>query len=308
MKILTIIPLTLVPLININKGTTPLPFETISVSPFYRNKDSTIVVVTKSTYLKFYMCIQNDKYSDLQVLAKEIRGPGTYTYTYSNTYTRDKNKIYFKISTGPEYVNTPLIDRNLEKPNYEYLLDNKSITSNSTIAVFKGDLTYTTRKINYNFEGFEGLYVPPYFHKIDLSNFKIKLPKTDHPFFDCTASLVIKNFDSAFDGISGSEENATFNLKLLELDDGFTFSLSDEFYVDIETLKMYTSNVSSSTVKTNHVYFPRNEMRNQDKYECYLMISDFGIDKDSVIHRFVIHASKNIMGDCRNSQYCIIKE
>ena len=309
MKTLAIIPLTLVPLVNIPKATTPLPFETISVSPFYSGKDSTIVLVTKSNHLQFDVILQNDKYSYLKIVSSEIVKPGTYTFKYDNAYSRNKNIIYVSFSTGGAFTSTPKIDRNLFKPSYEYIENNRPIISNETIAVFNGNLTVTTKKLTYNFSGFEGLYVPDYFQKIRLADFKIYLPKANHPFFTCNASLVIKNYNGAFDHISGAGENVTFDLRLVENSDHYTFALANEYYVDNKTLEMFSNGeFIMSLVKTGHIYLPRNEMRNQDKYQCYFMFSDFGLDKDIVVHQFEIRAITNIFGDCSNSKYCIIRE
>ena len=169
-------------------------------------------------------------------------------------------------------------------------------------------MTVTTRQLNYSFSGFEGLYVPTYFHKIDLSDFRILITKADHPFFNCTPSLVIKNYNNAFSGIEGAGENVVFPLKLVEKNDGFSFALVNEYQVDTESLRMYSSIDLMLMPKTRHIYLPRNEMQNQDKYQCYFQFNDFGIDNNLVIHQFEIKATQNIFGDCSNSKYCIIRD
>ena len=169
-------------------------------------------------------------------------------------------------------------------------------------------MTCVERQVRYAFEGFEGLYAPAYYHKIQLSDFKIKLEKEDISFFTCAPTLVIRNYDGAFDGIEGSGETVTFDLKLVERSDGFTFALANDYFVDSETLKMYSTRQGMTTAKTKHIYLPINEMRNEDKYECYFQFNDFGIDKDMVFHHFELKSEKNIFGDCNNSKYCIVRE
>lgn len=304
-----LIPLTAISLISASKATTILPFESISISPLYANKNSTIVVVTKSPYLKFYLFIQNDKNMNVAVVNGEITKAGTYTYTYDNTYTRNKNNVFIRYSTdGQTYTDTPHVERNIDRASYEYITNNEGLRSDNSLVVIKGNMTTTTRTLTYAFSGFEGLYVPAYFHKIDLTDFRILITKSDHPFFDCTPSLVIKNYNNMFSGIDGAGENVVFPLTLVERSDGFTFALANEYQVDTESLRMYSSIDIMLMPKTRHIYLPRNEMQNQDKYQCYLQFNDFGIDKDLVIHQFQIKATQNIFGDCSNSKYCIIRD
>ena len=141
-----------------------------------------------------------------------------------------------------------------------------------------------------------------------FSDFKILLNKDDKKFFSCTASLLIKNYNGVFDGIDGSGEYATFDLKLVERSDGFTFALAKDCYVDSKTLKMYSQKQGLTCPKTKYIYLPINEMRNEDKYECYFQFSQFGIDNDLYIHQFQIRSEKNIFGDCSNSKYCIMRD
>ena len=304
-----IIPLTLITLISAPKAVDPLPFESISISPLYINKESVMVVSTKSSYLKFFLFIQNDKNMNVAVVSGEITKAGTYTYSYDNSYTRNKNTVFVRYSTdGQTYSDTPHVERNCGRASYEYITNNESIRSDNNLVVIKGNMTTTTRSLTYSFSGFEGLYVPTYFHKICLSDFRILITKADHPFFNCSASLVIKNYNNAFSGIDGAGENVVFPLNLVERNDGFTFALANDYRVSTESLKMYSDIDIMLMPKTRHVYLPRNEMQNQDKYQCYLQFNDFGIDKDLIIHQFEVRATKNIFGDCSNSKYCIIRE
>lgn len=303
-----IIPLILTIFASKTTKATTLPFESFLISPFYSNKESTIVVNTKSSYLKFFLFIQNDKNMNVCILQDEITSSGKYTYKYDNSYTRTKNKVYVRYSTdGSTYSDSPSIDRNIVRSSYEYITNNQNMYADQTLGIITGDGITIDRHITYSFAGFEGLYIPNYYHKIDLSNFAIGLANSYHPFFTCTPTLTIKNYDNAFKDITGAGETVTFNLKLVEGDHRYTFELADLVYVHTETLKM-SSTKKSGYVQTKHIYLPRNEMRNQDKFESYFLFQDFGIDRDMVIHQFEIRALTNIVGDCRNSKYCVIRE
>ena len=308
MKTLMIVPFVLLPFVSKTKAEDPLPFESISISPFYLNKESTVVVTTKSSYLRVLLFIQNDKHTNAAVLVKEIYEPGTYVYKYDNSYTRSKNRVFVRYSTGGTSLDTQHLDRNVPKSSYLNITNNQSLTSDESLAVLYGDMSYSLKTLTYSFSGFEGIYVPTYFHKIDLTDFQILISKEERPFFTCNPTLSIKNYENAFNKIGGETETVTIPLNIIETENGFSFALANDYYVDPASLKMYTYPTSSSFPKTKHIYLPRNEMKNQDKYECYFMLSEFGIDRDLLIHHFDIKANKNIFGDCKNSQYCIVRE
>ena len=124
MKILLIIPFLIVPLISLNKTSNQL-FETIKISPLYLNKPSTIVVRTESTYLKFSVYLNNDRYSDKVIVSDEIKNPGTYVYTYANTYTRLNNEVRVRVSNLLTTKESNPIERNISNTNYQlqYLLN-----------------------------------------------------------------------------------------------------------------------------------------------------------------------------------------
>ena len=309
MKILMIFPAILASLCSISKESSVSPFENIDISPFYSNKETKVVVTTKSKYLKFGVRIRNDKYQDLEIISDVITSPGTYSYSYLNSFTRTTNYAFVRYSIdGSTYVNSNIGTRNISRAKYRMIENNESFTSTSTILRIKSDNSCVERVVRYSFSGFEGLYVPAYYHKIQLDDFKILLEQEDKSFFNCSPTLVITNYNGSFDGIEGSGETASFELKPVEQSYGFTFALAKDYYVDSETLKMYSEKKSSIMTKTKHIYLPINEMRNEDKYDCYLQFNNFGIDRDMVIHHFELRSEKNIFGDCNNSKYCIMRE
>ena len=307
MKTLIIIPLLIVPLISRNRASSRL-FESIKISPLYLNKTSTIVVTTNNPYLTFSVYLDNDRYSNKVIVTDEIKKPGTYVYKYENTYTRLKNQVHIRVSNGITTKESDLIERNIKNTNYQFIDNNGTIVSQNDVLVFRNDMACERRHLSYSFNGFEGLYVPAYFHKIDLSDYVLGIENEEHNLFECSPTLVVNNYESAFSEISGESENVVFNLEAVERNNSFTFRLKDDYFVDPLSLKMSTQKNINTSIKTQHIYFPRNEMRNQDKYKCYFVMNDFGIDKCQIIYHFEIMALKNILGDCSNSKYCIVKD
>ncbi len=308
MKILTIIPI-LFSTLSFNQKAVIPAFNSITISPFYNKGQTTIVVNTRNPKLHFYVFIQNDIYTNICVASGVITKAGTYTYTYDNSYSRKENTVFVRYYTDDPTASkdSEHFSRNLVRGKYEYIEDGKDIVSDNELVVVKNDGSYTTRNIIYSFTGFDGLYIPSYYHKIDLSDFEIGLIRDNVPFFSCSPSLVIRNYNNIFDDIEGANETATFKLKLKKLTLGYTFELLDDLYVDRETL-MLSSTPKEGYVKTKHIYFPINDMQNQDKYECYFSFQEFGIDKDLLIHSFELRALRNTFGDCSNSKYCIARQ
>ena len=308
MKTLILIPCILTTLSGVTRGARK-PFVDMTVSPLYASGDSTLVVHSGTVGLSFALYISNDKYSEQCVLIETIKTAGTSEYDFPNTYTRSTNTMFirYKSSNATSMTETQHFQRNLAKGKYQYITDNQSISSNNQLAVVTSNGSYSFKNMTYGFQGFDGIYVPSFYHKIDLSEFKITVISTYKPFFYCEPSLVIKNYNGIFDGITGASETATFPLSLKEVTGGYTFQFRKATYVDPETLKMYSSS-RTGCVKTKHIYFPINEMQNQDQIECYLLLQNFGIDHDTLIHNFTFHALRNTFGDCSNSKYCITRE
>ena len=307
MKILMIIPLLLTLFSGLKERATTPAFTSITISPFYNKGESTIVVVTRSNNLHFFVFIQNDVYMNVCVCSDVITKAGTHTYKYDNSYTRNKNTVFVRYYTDTiSTTDSQHFQRNIRRGEYEFIEDNKSLVSDSELVVVKSDGTYSTRTITHSFTGFDGLYIPSFYHKIDLQDFQINLGRNDITFFNCNPSLVIKNYNNMFDDIEGVNETATFYLKLKKQISGYTFDLRDDLYVNQETLRL-SSIPRDGYVKTKYIYLPINEMQNQDKYECYLSLQEFGIDKDLVLHNFELRALRNTFGDCHNSKYCITR-
>ena len=303
-----IIPILLTSLSTNTRATTP-PFASITVSPFYNKGDTTIVVITKSNNLHFSVFIQNDQHMNLCICSDTINRAGTYTYKYDNAYSRNKNTVYVRYYTNDPTasIDTEHFSRDITRAKYELIEDNESITSDNELVVVKSDGTYSTRKVTYSFYGFDGLYVPSFYHKIDLLDYGILVDRNDLYYLSCNPTLVIKNYNNIFEDVKGANETVTFNLKIKRATIGYSFELVDDLYVNQETLKL-SSIPKEGYVKTKHIYFPVNEMQNQDKYECYFALNNFGIDKDFLIHHFELKALRNTFGDCSNSKYCIVRK
>ena len=140
-----------------------------------------------------------------------------------------------------------------------------------------------------------------------MTDFEILPDQISQESFSCNPALVLKNVNGVFDDIDGANSSVAFNLQLIKTEDGYSFELADDLYVDKQTL-LLSSSIKEGYVKTKYIYLPRNDMREQSNYDAYFVFEDFGINNDVVFHKFELKATKNIFGDCRNSEYCIQEE
>ena len=280
------------------------PFEFIRISPLYMGKVTKIVIETKASKAYFDFFISNDVVTDKQFLSVSTSGAGKHIFAYDNSFTRTSNEIYVKYSTNTSaFLRSKTVQMNICKSTSGTINDKESITSNSVVTSLIKNASWSTVNLTYNFVNFDDTYTPDYYHKIKLSDYKINIDSTYKDFLDCEPSLIIKNVDGVFNDIAKTK-SVEFPLSLKETSTGVTLQLKDKLYVDKQTL-LLSKTKKEGYVETKHIYLPRNEMRNQDKFTGYLVFQNFGIDKSLLRHDFSFNALKNIVGDCQNSQFCI---
>ena len=303
-----ILPISILTLFSKVTRASSNPFESITISPLYSNGTKTIVVAkTKVMNVKLNVYIDNDKFDSKSIIEETMIWPGTHVFYYDNEFTRINNKIYLAVTHKNKTTNSEKIQMRMTSPGYDDLNTHSELYSDNQLSVLNQDFVWEQKKTNYIFEDFDNYYVPDYFQKFDLSDFSITIPDDEREFFGFTAKLVIEYKNGVFDNISGADDGyVEFPLKTRITNSKYHLLLENNLYVDPNTLNL-SSQKLDGYVLTKHIYFPLNSMKNQDDYYCYFMFENFGIDKDSIFHRFHIKALKNIVGDCHNSKYCVQK-
>ena len=304
MKILGIFPIIFSAILGRgSKATITRRDSLFSISPLYIGRDTLIQVKTKDK-MEFQIYINNDVVSNKLIMEETISSGGTYVFKYDNSYTRFNNEIYVRYKINSTWTESDHKQMDVASPGYINLYDNESITSQYVVSEL--NLSWSEKHVKYSFENFDETYITDYYHAIKLSDFKIKLSNSNKSLFSCKPYLILNNESGIFNDIA-TGKNIQLNLKLKEVSDGFTFELSEPLYVHKETL-LLSKERKVGYVQTKHIYLPRNEMRNQAQIKGYFVFEDFGIDGDFVKHSFNFRALKNIIGDCRNSEYCIQRE
>ena len=305
MKLLSIFPLLFISLTSKAVPSSYLKgIDSVTILPLhFYGTDTKIIVNSRvgSGSLKIY--ISNDTYQDQLIVSEKIYKSGSTVITYDNFYTRESNQIYVSLNNSIILETSDPVTMNAVHDSYRYIVDNQSLVSTGIVYTIGSTLKWKGHKVTHSFKNFDGLYIPDYYHKIRLDDFAINLAINDLELFDCTPFLIITNVNGVFNDIA-TTSSVEFPLNLVATKTGYTFELKDTLYVHKETL-MLSKIAKPGYVATRHIFFPRNEMKNVDKYRCVFALQNFGVDKGFVRHNFEIRAIKNIIGDCQNSEYCI---
>lgn len=291
------------------KAPTPLKreaFKSFSMSPLCAGETTYIKMefnAAKSLEVSYDIYIENDvgKYlivSDAQTTFT------TVTYTYDNKYTRSNNTViidYWLNSKGSSVSHEAFT--NISKK--EIVGDDKTLVSNTDILCFSPLKSWYTEKETITFYGFEELYIPKYYHKLDISDFKFKTDNSSGAPLICEGQFLISNNNGVFNALNSDEEYARLKLKCALNGNFYELKFDENLFVNRETLKMGNRR-KLGYVKTEHLFLPINEMKNQNEYECTIILTKLGIDRDKLTFSFKYNALLNVIGDCHNSEYCVV--
>ena len=159
------------------------------------------------------------------------------------------------------------------------------------------------KRDDYVFSGFESLYEEEFYHHLDLSKLEII---SENPFSYSKATLRIKD-DYGF--YSRLERGLTIGyrelpLKMTLTNNVYRFSYASKLYVDPDTMLMSLSS-RDGFVPTNTFFFPKQYYSQQKEIAMSIMITECGINANTIIYDFTHIATLRFVGDCRDSKYCI---
>lgn len=312
-KISLLIPSTLLCLSSVGASAPEAKIDNFWCEPLHLvQKDTNIqfmsvVPVGQKIYLT--LSIINDLYPDgINFYSATLSKSGIYKVSYSNEYTRPSGnaiKCGYRSSTsgriksfstdiGVSKGETIIVDTS----PYDYV-------SKSKCANYANQ-TWDKTSRQMTFYNFNDKYMPNYYHKINFHDFYIinESPFPDNIDFK-SANFTISNINGVFDKIASGK---TVSLPLVLEKEGktFYFALQDPLYVNQNTLEM-SKTPMDGYVKTKHFYFPRNEKIYEETFECSIVLTDFDVDDNKFVSYFRYKSQLNILGDCRNSEFCIVR-
>lgn len=284
----------------------------IFIEPLTSHDDTVIAIkatIGRTSKINVVGKIYNDKYkTGVQLFSDSIVKTGTHFFNYDNSFNyADNNEIEITTTIGEKstvyrhYIN-------VSRPTYEFLNDEKIMVASYDSYIWNSSWSYG--KQEYRFINFDDLYMPNFYQKIDISNFKVKVTGVGSSYFKTSGTFIFNNVDGLFQGLC--EENFTNIVRIpvsfeKESENLYYLKFDIDLFVNKQTLEM-SREKKQNYLQTKYIYLPRNNMRIQEEIECSLSFDKFGIDKDNFSHSFTLKALINVMGDCHNSEYCVIKK
>lgn len=225
---------------------------------------------------------------------------------YDNAYTSLNNEITFDVNIPLKKIKQSLtIVPDLTSSSYKAVDFNDEIISSSETKIYKNE-KWISQKQRVSFDGFNDVYSPDYYHKFDPSELNILVNSSVRDCLQCESIVLsITNLNGYFGRFSN---NKTVNFRLNLKDEGngvFSLYFAQDLYVHPRTLEMSPTK-GDDFIKTKNLFFPRNQMREQEDYKIGIQFEGFGNDSITFAYVFSCKALLNTMGDCYNSEYCII--
>mgnify|MGYP003312709221 CR=1 FL=1 len=246
--------------------------------------------------------LENDLYPDGILIGSATSGTKKYekVLTYDNRYTRANNKIRLETtSVLGTFVTTNDI---LLKKAQTFMINSDGQTiSEETPCLYYDSGSFYNKNYTYTFNGFESMYSPEYYHFYSPNNYSLSTT-SKFSLSNIEACLYLTNRNGVFDDMPFEDDLIKIPLSVSSKG---KLALKDKYYVDPMTLKMSATS-KLGYVETSYLYLPKNEMRYQGEYEGIIRFSNFGSNGSKVIYSFKLNALANIMGDCVNSEYCVL--
>ena len=229
----------------------------------------------------------------------------TKYFTYDNKKTRSTNTIKI-VSTIDGVTTTYTREIGLSSRDTRTVSEGLSFTPTSKCIYLLNGVWQDNLSIKYSFIDYPSCLIPSYYHELCIDQLSITCSDYSMAKVTCKdINLVITNRNGVFNDLGGTSTSLILPLTLEFNGTTGKLKFKNTMYVDPTTLMM-SSTKKSGYVATNHLYFPRNEMKYQGEYEFNVLFTNFGINKTSVSSKHTIKALINTLGDCYNSEYCII--
>lgn len=243
--------------------------------------------------------------SGKEIYSYELESPSLdFVFQFNNAYTTED--IYFRFTETVSKTSVIIYPKFSQAPTV--IISDNSTFQYENVGVYTHELGSHYENETYLFHGFESIYVPDYYHKLDISTLSIKTAtsKTD-TFKYNSAFFYVYDPENLFDEFSQYKtgEYLIIPLSFTNNEDGsHSLKFANAVYVNPITLKMSLVN-KTGYVKTRHLYFPINKKGSEESFRFGLTVTDLGANLMYLTHSFTVKTYKNIIGDCSNAEYCV---
>lgn len=166
----------------------------------------------------------------------------------------------------------------------------------------------TKRTEQYRFSGFLDYFNEDNYYRLNLNKLRMtySCPKT---FPGCTAKLKFTDYNNVFPLINGGKLNTSFEIPLryTYTSGSIWFDFPEQMYVNPKTLEM-SLNARPEFRLTKYFYLPINKKDLLLDQTFSLEVTDFGYNKTSFSWDITYLNNRNLLGDCDNSDYCVVGE
>nr|MCR5505846.1 hypothetical protein [Bacilli bacterium] len=145
------------------------------------------------------------------------------------------------------------------------------------------------------------------YHRLDLNSLSFKYSSAAS-FKYGSCSLTYYDFDGVFPYLEHDEEHkVTIPLSLSISNQKAVFSYRDIMYVNSKTLQMSLKE-KEGFVKTRFFYLPVNKKEKLLEEKMYVDLKEAGLSKNDIHWELTYLANRNVVGDCDDSDYCVVED
>ena len=144
------------------------------------------------------------------------------------------------------------------------------------------------------------------YHKLTLDSVSFTCETLDTSF--TSAYILIPDYQNVFPYITHNQNHQiSIPLELIQNEESFTFAYKNRMYVNPKNGQMSLLPKEGFTV-TKNFYFPMNEKEKLVDEKFQIVLNGFSTGKTNITWSLDFLANINLIGDCDNSEYCIIGE
>jgi hypothetical protein len=154
------------------------------------------------------------------------------------------------------------------------------------------------------FIGYKNVIDDEYYHRLNLSS--LSFFYRGQEFVYQKALFLIHNRGDYYSHLEESDIPGyrQIPLHLMRSDDEYSFAFLSPLYVEPSTLLMSLS-PADGFIPTNYFYFPREKYTSERDVRMQIIVTSCGINECQISYKFTYFSYLKLIGDCRDSKYCI---
>lgn len=289
----------------------------LHVSPLEKKADQTITFTYRQSAIRngqkveFQIYLQNEFYPDKLLVFQEI----VTVNLGINDIVREYILFAGFVSEGPNNLSfEATADRLTKKISFDAYYKTRSAILSDENGLKSYDSPYNEiildqgilykKRDAYQFSGFYETLESEYYHHLNLEGLSFF---SENNFTYKKAILMIKDDFGFYKRLNRSLAIGYREFPLwinYEGENTYRFSYGANLFVDPATLLMSLSS-RDGFVPTNTFYFPKEHYEDEKDIEMEIVITDCGINENTIIYKFTYFSYLRFLGDCRDSQYCV---